>query len=149
MRIKTNCPSCNGKGIYSGFAEGEDCAVVCSRCEGTGYSIEYITPFKKRLLSKNVKLVFEKNFGFGITKNSPGGMSYTDWLKGKKFSRDVPDALKKQICPVWYMQTIEDGSLNKFKQGCPGVLGAFDSCPKFKNKDACWKNYEKGKKKCK
>lgn len=35
MRIE--CSACNGTGLYSGFAEPEGVAVICSRCSGKGY----------------------------------------------------------------------------------------------------------------
>ena len=30
--IQIECPSCKGTGLYKGYAEKDDCAVICANC---------------------------------------------------------------------------------------------------------------------
>jgi hypothetical protein len=35
--VKIECTSCGATGLYSGFAESKDHAVICHTCKGKGY----------------------------------------------------------------------------------------------------------------
>ncbi len=47
-KIKQECPSCNGTGLYAGMCEGPGEAVICIRCGGKGWSYYTYTPFRGR-----------------------------------------------------------------------------------------------------
>ena len=84
MKIKTECGSCRGTGLYRGMAEPEGVAVVCLRCEGTGCrEIEY-TPFTTRKRRGDVTTVRLSRGSF-ILSCGPGGtsVSYAEFQSGK------------------------------------------------------------------
>lgn len=56
--IKQECPDCHGTGLYSGFCEDKDEAVVCLRCEGSGatsYTYKEYTGRKRKPGIKSIK----------------------------------------------------------------------------------------------
>lgn len=36
--IQIECPACHGTGLYQGMCEQDGCAVVCTKCDGKGYT---------------------------------------------------------------------------------------------------------------
>ena len=81
------CRSCGGTGLYQGFAEPPETAVVCLGCEGTGcekHEISY-TPFEKRKRKRGVKWVLQSRGTLIVTGVGPTGerISYSDFLNGK------------------------------------------------------------------
>ena len=50
------CHSCDGTGLYQGFAEKDGCAVICSSCDGKGgVEIKHVYErFTKRKKKKGV-----------------------------------------------------------------------------------------------
>jgi len=48
------CQSCDGTGLYKGFAEKDGAAVVCSRCDGTGKE-HYVFVYEKLLSVSHLK----------------------------------------------------------------------------------------------
>lgn len=109
IEVYQECEYCGGTGLYAGFAEKDDCAVVCRFCKGKGsidYKHEYI-PFTGKKQKSGVSRVFKGSFGYGhssediITKEgkaikfSQGGVSYSEWLKGGNQNQ-----LKNYIVPL-------------------------------------------------
>ena len=47
-KIKEECSSCSGTGLYRGMCEGPGKAVVCINCEGKGWVIHQYRPFTGR-----------------------------------------------------------------------------------------------------
>lgn len=37
--VKAECSACGGSDLYVGFAEPKGAAVVCVKCDGTGYVV--------------------------------------------------------------------------------------------------------------
>lgn len=145
------CKSCNGTGLYRGFAEGEGSSVVCYDCKGTGcfkFKLEY-EEFEKRKTSASIKWVYENNCGIvvgqggGYKYSDFGGMSYEDWLEsGGEFP--TRSEMREFVCPAWWNQNVRD--LNK-PDWCYNeakfCIGAFSSCAWYKNKRKCWARWDK------
>lgn len=85
MKIEAECSSCKGTGVYRGFAEPKDVAVICLMCGGTGHQdIEY-TPFTGRKNRTDVKVVKRSAGNFIVTGVGPtgGSVTYQEFLNGK------------------------------------------------------------------
>lgn len=139
LTVKAVCKSCNGTGLYSGFAEQEGTAVVCQTCDGTGCSSLSYTPFEKRKGKQGIEKVFEKNSGYVLGKESQGGLSYKDWSNGASFfgkeQRDI-------ACPHLYNQMfdLKNGNCDDVRIG-----QNIRECPHFKDKAVCWQEWDKRK----
>lgn len=57
MKIKIECDACNATGLYQGFAEPKDTAVICNCCGGTGCQEIIYKPFESRKRKRNIKYV--------------------------------------------------------------------------------------------
>lgn len=85
VKVEAECDSCDGTGVYSGFAEPKGVAVVCLGCEGTGCRILRYKPFKHRRRRKGIKTVRLSRGTFILTGVGPTGnsISYEEFWKGK------------------------------------------------------------------
>jgi hypothetical protein len=135
------CPACKGTGLYVGFAEGQGCAVVCSRCKGTGegrIKIEW-NPFRGRALRDGVERVHQANPNGATTDPRCGGMDYAAWLRGAPFPPGSENRLGS--CPLWWAQAT-DGKKPRWDE-CPGAGYAFVSCPHYENREKCWERLDR------
>jgi len=84
MKVKTECGSCGGTGLYRGMAEPKGVAVVCLRCGGTGCSeIEYM-PFTERKRRDDVETVRLSRGSFILSCGPVGSsVTYAEFLAGK------------------------------------------------------------------
>ena len=84
--IKTECSSCNGTGLYRGFAEPPGVAVICLHCDGEGCKEINYTPFSGRKSRNDVKTVQRSSGSFIGTGVGPSGksISYQEFLQGKR-----------------------------------------------------------------
>ena len=142
IEFDEKCKSCNGTGIYKGFAELEKVGVVCHTCEGTGchhVKIEY-EDFEKKIQREGIKTVVEVNPGIGITSdiNEFGGMLYVEWFNGRPFELGMEN--RKYTCPAWWYQSA-NYELKPDWAECIGC-GSFSSCTFFNNKADCWKRFD-------
>lgn len=158
-KIKVNCDSCGGTGLYRGMAEGGKSAVVCHSCNGQGWMMareagkEYRV-FTERRHMPNCKRVYLGCFGYGITDEdftdekgrtvhfSQYGASYKDWKKGVK-----PTHIKELYCPyIAYNRGMGNEPLGKkCEEGCNGVhcLGrSITECKHYKDMLKCWEEFE-------
>jgi hypothetical protein len=151
IELDIACKSCDGTGLYVGFAEGIGSAVICHTCKGSGCShfvLDY-EPFEKRKdPSCNIKRVFRTNPGIGIGGERLeifGGMPIKDWMAGEPFPERSED--RRHTCPAWYYQSADYSKKPKWDE-CLG-MGVFSSCDYFGTKSACWLRWDKefGKKK--
>jgi hypothetical protein len=153
------CQSCNGTGIYSGFAESKGVGVICYKCNGTGkyhYVFEY-KEFKKLKKRSDIKRVYKHGTAFKLglgkikyeTEPTPTlidmdkeGVSYKEFLNG-----NMPDYVKKLECPL----SADQGACSsEFKDECNKLNGSWISyIPKCKytEKMKCWDRFEKENKK--
>ena len=144
-QIDIECPGCKGTGLYSGLDEQDGAAVVCHTCRGTGRFTYIYTPFVKRKPPKKpIVRVYQRNPGISIGEcngyhlDDFGGIPYEQWLADSgMFPQGCEDRL--HTCPAWFHQI----GIGDFKP-CPvSQLGrTYSSCPKFRNKVECWKEYD-------
>lgn len=83
--VFVECESCDGTGIYRGFAEPPGVGVICLTCHGKGgYAYKY-KPFKERKRRKDVKMVRLSRGTFLATGVGPSGngIPYEKFLAGK------------------------------------------------------------------
>lgn len=85
QQVEAQCPACSGTGLYRGFAEPKDVAVVCVECNGSGKKVMTYIPFTERQKRKDVKYVQKSRGSFIGTGVGPtGGKStYEEFLAGE------------------------------------------------------------------
>ena len=146
ITIQHECGYCSGTGVYSGFGECPEAAVVCRYCDGTGCTNYTFTAFTGRKTKKGIKRVYKWNPGIGIgpskekglTLESFGGMPYKDWAAGKPFP--PKSEMRAFICPKW-----DDQSRKEMNAVCDkhmSACGRFDDCKRFGNKELCWEYWD-------
>ena len=133
--LATQCPSCGGTGLYTGYAERDGAAVVCYKCGGAGnYRVVYI-PFTGRKEHPDVKRVWKTNPGFAISpEHTEGGLTPAEWQAHPELLESPDAAMQKNVCPAWWYreQPFDD---------CYKVLH-YDHCPFFSQKEKCWSAYQ-------
>lgn len=84
--VKTECSSCGGTGLYSGFAEPEGTAVICVTCNGTGCQEIRFKPFDRRKGRRGIKTVKRSRGTFVGTGVGPtgGSVTYKEFEQGKR-----------------------------------------------------------------
>lgn len=153
FEYECECESCDGTGLYVGFAERDGAAVVCSRCGGTGKQknkIKYKT-FDKKKERKGIKRVFQTNPGIGIGQGHNrqtgekyrlsdfGGMSYEDWKSGVPFRPGME--MRQFTCPAWWYQGADYKNKPEWKECI--CCGSFSGCEKFGQKEKCWEKWDR------
>lgn len=85
QKIKTECSSCSGTGLYSGFAEPDGVAVVCLTCNGSGCQEITYEPFVRRKDRQGIRRVCRSAGSFIGTGVGPDGpsISYAEFQQGK------------------------------------------------------------------
>ena len=150
IELEVNCPSCNGTGLYRGLAEHDNCAVICSRCKGSGMTIVHYTKFTGRMLRTDIERVFSGAYGYGHSHKdvtiesgrtlhfSLYGCTYKKWLEGAK-----PLPMEELYCPYQYdNQGIGDEPFEECKHTGWGSI--ISECPFFIQKHVCWGKWNKG-----
>jgi hypothetical protein len=86
MKLRIECHSCRATGLYSGMCEPEGIAVICLRCNGTGFQLMEYKPFIEIKPAHGVKWVQRSRGSFIGTGVGPVGdrISYADFKKGKR-----------------------------------------------------------------
>lgn len=86
QRVETECSSCQGTGIYRGFAEPQGVGVVCLNCDGTGCRTMEYTPFTGLKRRDDVRTVQRSRGSLIFAGVGPtgGSISYEEFLRGKK-----------------------------------------------------------------
>lgn len=151
-RIEFNekCKSCNGTGLYSGIAEDKNSAVVCYKCKGLGcfHFVHEYEDFEGLEVTNKIVHVYEVNPGIkvgngnGYKYSDFGGMSYSDWLAGKKFKPGMEN--RKFTCPAWWYQSADykqKPSWDDDERQCG--WGSFSACKFFDRKDGCWQKWDR------
>lgn len=145
FRVKHECGSCNGTGLYVGMGEHDGAAVVCSRCEGVGWQKSTFKKFTGRKNREGIVRVFQANPGTriwedGMIKLSDfGGMPFADWVSGKPFTRGMED--RSRSCPAWWAQST--GGRGPGWVECRRMIGRpFSSCERFCCRETCWARWD-------
>jgi hypothetical protein len=146
IKVKHECGSCHGTGLYSGMGEGKGAAVVCHSCKGTGWCESVFQPFTGRKELPGIKRVYQVNPGIRIGKGNGfrledfGGMPLANWIAGEPFKPGMES--RAFTCPRWWEQCTP-GPIPGWKE-CDACLGSsFSQCPHFENKAACWERWDK------
>lgn len=155
IRIEHECESCDGTGLYRGFAECEKVAVVCSRCKGEGKAVfeQTFKTFLGKKKRKGVDRVFQCNPGVGIgvvqanhktgeaavKLEDFGGISYKDWAASKGFPQG--SEMRRFVCPAWWYQSADSTKMPEWKECEWGQI--FSDCKHFKDKSKCWERFDK------
>jgi hypothetical protein len=144
------CCSCNGTGLYVGMAERDGSAIVCHTCSGTGkeHIVLQYRPFTGRQKAVGIERVLQHNPGIIVGKGNGkfsldcfGGMTYSDWLKNKKFPKY--SEMRNYSCPAWWYQGADYKKKPDWKE-CTEILGSsFSQCSMFGCKEKCWEKFDK------
>ena len=147
IEFDEKCKPCGGTGIYVGMGERDGAGIICHTCGGTGchhVKIEY-EDFEGRIKRKNIERVFQTNPGIVIGKGKQlrledfGGISYEAWLPGHRFLPGTE--MRKFTCPAWWYQSADYNKKPDWKE-C-SIMGIFSKCNYFKEKNKCWKRWDK------
>lgn len=141
------CGSCQGTGLYVGFAEHNGYAVQCQSCKGTGKSGSKGGK-RSKLRRDGIIWVIQTNPGMVVgtghmADGTPlplgifGGMSYDDWLANKPFT--VGMEMRGWTCPAWWYQNVDIDKKPSWDECI--VVGSFSGCKNFDNKDKCWERW--------
>lgn len=86
QRVETECSSCQGTGIYRGFAEPQGVGVLCLNCDGSGCRTMEYTPFTGLKKRNDVRTVQRSRGSLIFAGVGPTGSSitYEEFLRGKK-----------------------------------------------------------------
>ena len=145
IKIKHECGSCRGTGLYAGFGEADGAAIVCHSCKGQGWQESVFTEFTGRKEKKGVRRVFQTNPGIGIGEGKGfklsdfGGMPVEDWLAGKPFKTGMEN--RAYTCPRWWAQSAGE-SKPEWKECNEGLGCRFCDCKHFGYKSACWVRWD-------
>jgi len=143
IEVDEKCKSCGGSGLFTGMAERDGAAIVCSTCDGSGkhhFVYEY-DDFTVRQDKLGIVRVFQANPGNGNHLEDFGGMPIKDWQNGKQFAKGSEDRL--HTCPCWFYQIADYEKKPSWKE-CDESLGySFPQCPHFAEKYDCWARFDK------
>jgi hypothetical protein len=141
IRVKHECGSCHGTGLYSSMGESKHAAVVCRPCKGSGCRETVFQPFTGRKELPGIQRVYQANPGIktgtgnGHTLDDFGGMPTADWIAGKPFTKG--SEMRKFTCPRWWTQCV-GGPMPEW-EACSSCLGSsFSQCVHFPEKAECW-----------
>jgi hypothetical protein len=77
MNVIHECVSCNGTGLYCGFAEAKGTAVICLGCKGQGWQESTFRKFDGRKRKNGVKAISKSRGSFIATGVGAVGDSMT------------------------------------------------------------------------
>jgi len=80
QHIDAECPDCRGTGLYQGFCEARDEAVICACCGGTGKQVLSFKPFEGRKPAKST--IKKVRRGSGMMFDNP---SKSSWISIDEF----------------------------------------------------------------
>jgi hypothetical protein len=76
-RLREECDSCGGTGLYCGFCEPAGTAVICIHCNGQGWVWHEYREFAGRKKRRGVKSISRSRGGFIATGVGACGASMT------------------------------------------------------------------------
>jgi hypothetical protein len=87
--IKQQCRSCDGTGLYSGFAEPKGTAVICLDCDGKGWNNYSYKEFAGRKHKPGIKTVSLSRGRFIVTGVGPSEFK-EDIMTYAQFEAEFP-----------------------------------------------------------
>ena len=143
--IKIDCTSCNGKGLYQGFAERGGAAVICTQCGGTGCQKYEYFPFKGKKIDYSIRKVFACNVGYVINDESPHGIDYTEWVANSEKPFNAGNEDRERTCPELWGQLVPWKKARKPEwDECIENWGSrITDCKHFPEKAKCWARLDK------
>lgn len=83
FRMKVECNACNATGLYQGFMEAKNEAVICLGCKGMGFVFISGNKFEGRKKQKGIKTIRKSRGSFIATGVGGFGetMTYAEFLK--------------------------------------------------------------------
>ena len=79
------CNSCNGTGLYQGFMERKDEAVICVNCGGSGARPLNVKPFTGRKRKPGISKI---RAGGGMIFDNP---EKAHWISYSEFESKIPE----------------------------------------------------------
>lgn len=166
---KCICGSCEGTGIYKGFAERDDLGVVCYHCNGKGYYTLELDENIQLVQDEKTKTIYEVNRGLIVGTvclfnelKKRDDVNYVMYSTGRVFSPEylfehgaseinviryeefmqekLPLPMMKYTCPRQISQNYGNGN---FDNDCE--IGLFSECKKFGTQE-CWNKFYEGAK---
>lgn len=138
QQITQQCKACSGTGLCGSGHEAEGIGIQCHACKGTGCDTHTYEPFTGRKAKDGVRRVFQVNAGVAIQADTPGGVSYAEWLNHCGFRRGTE--LRADTCPAWWAQATQQAK-PEWEQCSKGSC-VFMGCSLFGNKAACWRRWD-------
>lgn len=80
--IKAECRDCSGTGLYQGFAEPKDTAVICRGCGGSGCQTITYKEFTGRKRKRNVKYVLADHGLWFVRTSSEETITIQEFYSG-------------------------------------------------------------------
>jgi hypothetical protein len=71
--------------------------------------------------------------------NWVGGMTYADWLRGKRFETGME--MRAHTCPAWWYQCADYTKKPDWKECWSANM--FSACKYFGDKHKCWERWDK------
>lgn len=137
------CKSCQGTGLFVGYAEKNGAAVICNKCKGTGcehFKKEFYSFVGKKQKS-NVTHVYATNPGFRINpKTIEGGVTLEEWENDTSIVFQPGNEIRTRTCPAWWYQSVNYKLKPNWKE-CNSV-NKFTDCRKFNTKEKCWRKWD-------
>ena len=139
FQVIEECSRCNGTGIYRNVDTLPGAGLICPSCEGNGYvefRHEYMI-FTGKKVDDSIKRVWSNTAGGKLGLESPGGVSYHEWLRDPS-SVNEPRAevnIREEYCPS-RMKGV------RWKECVPPGM-RFDQCQYFSEKVYCWKRFDR------
>ena len=146
IKFNQECPMCEGYGVITQKQEVEIFGTICSACYGKGYiqnNIQY-KKFTKLKINNKLNRIFPIGSPIISGLDYHLGISYQDWLDGKSFQENSEP--RNSCCPTQWKRFTDPANCPEWIE-CENYWKkrTLDSCEFYKDKEKCWKRYDKGK----
>ncbi len=143
IKWKEECKSCQGTGLFVGYAEKNGAAVICYKCKGTGcenFEKEFYT-FISQKEKDNITHVYATNPGIRLDPETiEGGVTLKEWNNNASSVFDPGNEIRNATCPAWWYQSSNYKLKPNWKE-C-NTVNRFPDCRKFNMKEKCWEKWD-------
>ena len=145
-----NCPRCKATGLINAGTRPRPrvpagkVATLCQDCRGTGCAVATTAVFRGRipLRRRYSGGVFAANPGGMISGEIEGGVSEDTWERNPDSVYDWGREARQIACPAWWRALVNGPVSVDWPECQPRYAGAFPTCPKFTEKEECWRKYD-------